>query len=300
MNIVLEIFRQSGIQLIQLLPYVLMGAFLGAILQRYKVATFSKRLKELPLIPLMTGSAVLGILSPFCTIGTVPVVIGLIGSGLPIGGGIAFLAASSMANPQMLLIQYATVGPILTASQGISALIIGLLAGGIGTWCEKRGYPITNPATPFKPKASGHRGIKSLFQLFLDQLEFVLLYMIIGVIASSVITVCLNMNISSWLNIPPTYTVIAGTLLSVPLYVCGGSVMPVMASLMGKGLPPGAALAFMIAGPATRLQVLAALKTIMNKKALAGYVTIIIIWAVMMGIIANLWFSRAQCYSGLQ
>lgn len=83
--------------------------------------------------------------------------------------------------------------------------------------------------------------------------------------------------------IPPVVTIIVSALLAVPMYVCGGSTMPVLSSLIDKGLPTGAALAFVIVGPATRLQVLAGMKSLLNKRAIVAYITLILLWASIAG-----------------
>lgn len=284
------IIYRSGVQLIQLIPYVLAGSLLGAVLQRWKISRLVKLLKTLPSFPLLFGASFLGVLSPFCTIGTVPVVIGLIANGLPSGGGIAYLAASSMASPQMLLIQYGTLGPVFSILQGISAVGIGCLVGGIALLCEKREWSVMNPTSPIKAKHLDQQINSGLLRLFIDQFEFILIYMLVGVLLSSVIAVCGGESLfDSSAKISPSLSVLIGVMLSVPLYVCGGSAMPVLATMVDQGLPPGVALAFIIAGPATRLPVLAALKSIMNKKAFVGYIVIILAWSFLIGMTLNLW-----------
>jgi len=81
--------------------------------------------------------------------------------------------------------------------------------------------------------------------------------------------------------------VAAGALLAVPLYVCGGGALPTLSELMAKGLAPGVVLAFIVAGPATRIQALAALAAVVSKKALAAYVLLVWAWAFAAGMLFN-------------
>ncbi len=122
----------------------------------------------------------------------------------------------------------------------------------------------------------------------MDQFEFIALYIIAGAFITSVINVLVP---SSWFlplsNLPVPLAAFLGALTSVPLYLCGGSVMPVLSMLIDKGVSSGFAVAFIIAGPATRIQAISAVKTLINGKALAGYLAFIWIWAIAAGILVS-------------
>lgn len=175
MEIFLKIICQSGQQLMHLMPFVLLGCLSSSMLLWWKSSRWIDHLRGMSYIPLILGCASLGIISPFCTLGTVPLVIGLIGRGFPEGGGIAFLAASSMANPQMSMVQYATMGPWVTALQGVSALVIGVIVGCITKWCEQKGIKVINSEIPIQSKSTFHHRPMSFFQHFLNQFQFVLI-----------------------------------------------------------------------------------------------------------------------------
>jgi uncharacterized membrane protein YraQ (UPF0718 family) len=293
----LAVVRQSGFLLLDLLPYVVIGALVGAFLLRRREAVLPQRLLNLPPAALIFCSALLGTVSPLCTIGTVPVVIGLVGCGLPGTAGIAFLTASSLVNPQLLVIAFVTIGPALTIAQWLSGIGIGCTAGFVATLCRRRGVAVLNRRleVPAGHKESRHRGCAgsaqpavepSTLSLFLDQLEHILIFVVVGVVAASVVNVWLPgplmMRFFGRLGL---FDVAAGALLSVPLYVCGGGVLPFLAALMGKGLSPGVVLAFIIAGPATRLQALAAVGAFISKRALVAYLLLIWTWAFVAGTI---------------
>lgn len=289
----MAVIRQSGLLLLDLLPYVVAGALVGALLLRRRNSIFSTRLFKLPIPGLIFFSALLGTVSPLCTMGTVPVVIGMVGCGFPISVGMAFLAASSLVNPQMLFIAFSTIGPALTVTQWLSGIGTGCTAGLLTILFEKQGIAIVNKKldVPAGQNISSNQKHTGFFSNFLDQLEHVLFFVIGGTLAASIINV--------WLPEPllfklfsgaDSFDVAAGAVLSIPMYVCGGGVLPVMEALMKKGLSSGAVLAFIIVGPATRLQALAALGAFMSKRALVFYIILICTWAVVAGIVFNTFF----------
>lgn len=293
----LAVVNRSALLLWGLLPYVLAGAALGAVLLRWKHAILPARLAGLPFPLLLAASSVLGSVSPLCTMGAVPVVAGMVGGGFPVGAGAAFLAASSLVNPQMFFIAWGTIGPRLALAQWGCAVGMGCVAGLAAQGAVRQGWTVVNPGALDNPDAKGHhpkhhhkhaRRLKTLRVHFLDQLQHVLLYLVFGVVAGAAVSVWAPDSL--FLGAIERYgalEVAAGAAASVPMYACGGGVLPVLAQLMAKGLSPGVVLAFVIAGPATRLQALAAVGAFVNKPALVAYALLVWTWAVLAGLAAN-------------
>ena len=75
--------------------------------------------------------------------------------------------------------------------------------------------------------------------------------------------------------------VLLAGILSVPLYTCGGSAVPVLAGLAQVGMSPAAMLAFLLAGPATRVTALAAVASLLNRRALAAYTVYVTAGAII-------------------
>jgi uncharacterized membrane protein YraQ (UPF0718 family) len=94
--------------------------------------------------------------------------------------------------------------------------------------------------------------------------------------------------ISALLGAGRWHGVLLAGVLGVPFYACGGGAVPVIAGLSAQGMSPGAALAFFLAGPATRLTSLAALGTLLNRRALAAYVAYVVAAAALAGTVLNL------------
>ncbi len=273
----LAIIRQTAAILLSLTPFVLIGAGIGAVLLRGNSGLFPGRFSGLPVPVLVVLCSVFGTISPLCTIGTVPVVTSLIAGGLPMAAGIAFLAASSAANPQMTALTFAILGPNLALAQLFCAIAIGCISGAAVWACRGSFMPVMNRAIQQTCSHRNHSK-KSFASLFLDQLQHLLPYVLLGAAAAAFINVYTPGASLTFLERNYSLSVAAGATLSVPMYVCGGGVLPSLAALMAKGVPAGAVLAFVVAGPATRIQALAALGALLNKRALAAYV--VLVWLI--------------------
>ncbi|RLC98123.1 MAG: permease, partial [Chloroflexi bacterium] len=119
--------------------------------------------------------------------------------------------------------------------------------------------------------------------------ETVGLYFVVGVILAALLQILIPPAwTSSLLGAGRWYGVLLAGVLGVPLYTCGGGAVPVIAGLLAQGMSPGAALAFFLAGPATRLTSLAALGTLLNRRALIAYTVYVIVGAALVGAALNL------------
>lgn len=291
----LAIMRQALRTLADLLPYVVAGALLSAALMRWRSRLLDKTLKRMagwPLPAMIALAACTGTLSPLCTLGTVPLIVGLLGFGLHPAAAVAFLAASSLINPQVFIIMAGTIGfPMALVQWGLSWLI-GMAAGALAFAAGRAGHDVLRPDLIQKPENQGkscHRHRKSFWRTFAGQLEFVLIYVVIGVLLGATVNVLVPGGVIEQLFARARMaSVAAGAIASVPLYVCGGGILPLLAELMKGGMPGGIVLAFITAGPATRFQSLAAIAVLLRNWSLALYVLLIWLCAFVAGVAWNL------------
>ncbi len=119
---------------------------------------------------------------------------------------------------------------------------------------------------------------------------------IIGLFLAGLITFFFPDDLSVWSNTHPFLSMLAMLGAGAPMYVCATSSTPIAAALILKGLNPGAALVFLLAGPATNAATMIIVKTLFNTRALVIYLSMIIICSILMGFILNLVYSL----SGIQ
>ncbi len=119
---------------------------------------------------------------------------------------------------------------------------------------------------------------------------------IIGVLLAGLITFFFPENLSVWSNGHQFLSMLSMLVVGAPMYVCATSSTPIAAALIIKGLNPGAALVFLLAGPATNAATMTVVKTLFNTRALVIYLSMIAICSVIMGFLLNLVYNL----SGIQ
>ena len=95
------------------------------------------------------------------------------------------------------------------------------------------------------------------------------------------VTLLFEKSTMEWLNI------IFAAFISIPVYICGGGVIPLVQMLMNNGMSTGAAMAFLIVGPATRITALTALGSFLSRRMIVFYVAFLILFSFLLGLFLN-------------
>ena len=289
---------RSGNLLIDLVPYIILGVFLAEILKYTPWTRFVKEMISRSPSSSVGVATVLGIISPLCTYGTIPIVTNLYGEGIPLAPLLTFLAASSLMNPQLFFITWGGLGFNIAMIRLVSIILFSMLLGLSISLIEKRrkGVLVQQVDPRFKRTCSTEKNwkdfnVRDFLRSTYGDFEFVGLYVIIGTLISAVlekyVPVSLVLNHGSsfeWVNI------LLASIISIPMYVCGGGIIPVVEMLMNNGLSIGAVIAFLIVGPATRVTPLMALGSFLPKRLLSVYVIALIIYSFVLGLGLNLIF----------
>ncbi|NNE19014.1 MAG: hypothetical protein HKN10_11110, partial [Myxococcales bacterium] len=106
-------------------------------------------------------------------------------------------------------------------------------------------------------------------------------WIVFGVVASAAITVWIPPGaIAGWSNINPAISGLAALAIALPLYVCATASVPIAAALIAQGMPTGAALVFLMAGPATNIATIGAVKRAFGGRVLAVYLSTVVLGSV--------------------
>jgi uncharacterized membrane protein YraQ (UPF0718 family) len=287
-------------QVLELGPYVAGGILLAALLGQLDLPHRWGRWLSRSGVGAVLGAACLGGASPLCTYGTVPVLVELLRGGASPGPALTFLIASSLLNPQLFVVMAGGLGPDLALAHVGGTLLLSLPAGMLARRLRPDAFlnagvltpssDGTDPSPAHPPIARGWRNRSRAFtSSILHLTETVGLYFVVGVILAALLeTLVPSAWVSSLLGTGRWYGVLVAGVLGVPFYACGGGAVPLIAGLSTQGMSAGAALAFFLAGPATRVTALAALGTLLNRRALIAYVAYVLVGAVMAGTVFNL------------
>ncbi len=274
-------------QVLQLGPYVVSGILLAALLSLLDLPHRLPHRLDQSSPAAVLGAACLGGVSPLCTYGTVPVLLELLRGDASPGPALAFLTSSSLLNPQLFIIMAGGLGLPLALAHAAGAILLSMPVG----FFAQRLKPeiLLNPrALSPQTSASSPSPPKNLARSIIHLIETVGLYFVVSVILAALLqTFIPSAWVSALLGSGHWYSVLLAGVLGVPFYACGGGAVPIIAGLMAQGMSPGAALAFFLAGPATRLTSLAAMGTLVSRRALAAYVAYIVVGAALAGLALN-------------
>jgi uncharacterized membrane protein YraQ (UPF0718 family) len=291
MTTLVQILRLAAAELWQLLPYVVLGVLASEGLRYTPVSRLLERgCRRHPLVAI-PAAALLGIISPLCTYGTVPVVLQLLRAGVPIAPLATFLSASSLMNPQLLLITWGGLGPRITSARVLAVFGFALLLGAVMHFLPLRWLVSADlraeQGTPPKPRP--RFSVPSFLRSSRKTFEFVGFYVVLGILLGAIIEVVVPGRwIVATFGAGGWYQILLAALLGVPLYACGGGIIPLLRALIEQGMAPAAALAFLIAGPATRVAPLMALATIVRPLVVIAYVVLLIGYSVLAGLLYRL------------
>lgn len=221
----------------------------------------------------------LGAPLPLCSCGVIPVAASLKKAGASPAAILAFLIATPVTGVDSMLATYALMGTFIAIVRPAASIVIALGAGFIllavtVSTGESQESPTSQPTAgagislPRKLLKAVRYGLDELLSGIARPVVVGLL--VGGAIATFVPAHFINHYVGSG---PLAYA--AMVLLATPLYVCATGSIPIAAALMAKGLSPGAALAFLLAGPATNTVTIAVAKDIIGKKGTVVYLVVL-------------------------
>ncbi|MDF2685748.1 MAG: putative permease [Clostridia bacterium] len=284
--------QSAGSTFLQLFPYAAVGALLGEILKFtswtkliYKGINASKHLS-------IFAAAILGILSPLCTYGTIPVVITLYRGGVSMGPLISFLSASSLMNPQLFIMTWGGLNSEFALIRLLIVFLFAIICGYITILIPEKWVVLKNRLLNEQDKeAIENRPIKafSFKALSLNSLKsllFVGKYMVIGILAGAAIeTFVPKTLIMNTLGGNTVMSILIAALIGIPLYACGGGIIPTVRAMISSGMSDGAAMAFLTVGQGTRLTSVFALAAVFRPVFIIGYCIFLVLFSTLTGLL---------------
>jgi uncharacterized membrane protein YraQ (UPF0718 family) len=239
-------------------------------------------------------ASLLGIVTPFCSCSAVPVFIGFLEAGVPLGVTLSFLIASPMINEVALVLLWGLFGAkialIYIGTGMVVAITAGFILGRIPAvekmvedyvW-EIRMGEVKIPELTWKDRfeqASDHTK---------DILKRVILYVILGIGVGAVIHGYAPIDfVAKYAGRDNPLAVPLAVLIAIPLYSNAAGTIPIVQALMGKGMPLGTVLAFMMAITAISFPEMVILRKVLKVKLLVIFAAIMTVAIIMVGYLFN-------------
>ena len=263
--------------LLELAPWLLLGALVSALLHKFLPADFMHR--NLRGRGAVAKAVLFGVPLPLCSCGVIPAGIGLKKDGASDGASIGFLIATPQTGIDSVFVAASMLGWPFALFKVAAAGATGLVGGWLTDRFGGQGFDEA-PA----PHEHADRTWRSALDHGLLLIRSIWGWLVFGVLASAAITVLVP---ETWLaalgthgGLPAMFIVL---LIAIPLYVCATASVPIAAALVAGGMPAGAALVFLMAGPATNVATLGAIKKTFGTRTTAIYLGTILVGSIGLG-----------------
>ncbi len=282
------------LQLRQIFFYYILGILAGSFVSVYLKEVISKwflKLNKSSSILLIPVASALGILSPLCLYGTIPLAASFYESNLKEDLIAAFVMSSILLNPQLLVYSTA-LGPVVCIIRLVTCFLCGIGLGLIVRFKFKDKPFFNFDGFSIKPKAGEKsKSIRAYIYNIGRNLRKTFPYLIFGLILSALFQRYIPTDlISKVLGNNDLMGLLVAATIGVPLYACGGGNIPILLELLSSGMSYGSAAAFMITGPATKITNLTALKMVMGTRNYLLYFIYVFLFSIISGFIINLLF----------
>ncbi|PKQ63204.1 hypothetical protein BZG02_10650 [Labilibaculum filiforme] len=310
----MEYINQFFIDFIDILnemsPYLLLGFLFAGILKVAFPQKFIDKYLGQKNGKSVLYAALLGIPLPLCSCGVIPTGISFYKSGASKGSSVSFLISTPQTGVDSILVTYSLLGLPFAIIRPFIALITGLFGGLLTNHFDKDEKPIpelssdtccsnekeSNCACEGDCSSEAKKKKSPFYTMFkyafVDFLQDISKWLIIGLLLAAAISVLIPDDFFSSYIGNDFLGMLVILIASIPLYICATSSVPVAAILMMKGISPGAALVFLMAGPATNAATITVLNKVLGKKTMWSYLISIITGALLFGLLIDNVFPR--------
>ncbi|MCX8033287.1 MAG: permease [Thermoleophilia bacterium] len=238
-------------------------------------------------------AAGLGVVTPFCSCSAVPLFIGFVTAGVPLGVTFSFLIAAPMVNEVALVLLYGLFGWQVAMLYLATGLFIAMLAGWVIGRLKLEGHVEewvyqTQVGEAADVKLNWAARLQAAWQAAKDIVKKVWPFIVLGIAIGAVIHGYVPENFmasimgkSAWWSVP------AAVLIGVPMYSNAAGMIPVVQALLGKGAALGTALAFMMAVIALSLPEILILRRVLKPRLIAIFVTVVALGILLVGYVFN-------------
>ena len=246
-------------------------------------------------LPGTAAAAGFGVITPFCSCSAVPLFIGFVEAGIPLGVTFAFLISSPMVNEVALVLLWGLFGPavaLIYMAAGLSVAVVGGLVIGrlhLERYVESYVWEVRGAGAVPQMRPSFSERLTDAWaetrRLVGRIWPFVVVGIGIGAVIHGYVPTELVADIGGAGNLLAVPMVV---LLAIPLYSNAAGTIPIVQALLGKGLPLGTTLAFMMAVTAISLPELFILRRVMRLPLLLTFVGIVTAGILLIGYLFNI------------
>lgn len=295
-GVIFEYLKQALLDfwttLAQMSPYLLFGFFVAGLLSVFiSQSLVEKHLGGKGMWPLLKAS-IFGVPLPLCSCSVIPVAMSLHKHGASKGASISFLLSTPQTGVDSIFVTLSLLGPLFAVFRPLAALVTGIFGGSLVNVFSHTGQEqqTTEKCTDECCTENGQKSRKITRGLkygFVTLPRDIGRAMLVGLVIAAAISAIVPDGFFAEKLGTGIFAMVVMMFLGIPVYVCASASVPVAAALILKGLTPGAALVFLMTGPATNAASFITIWKILGRRTAVTYLIAVAGCALSGGIVLD-------------
>ena len=283
-------FGSLSTLVLEMSPWLMFGFLVAGILHVFFPDGKINRLLGDTSMKSVFRAALIGVPLPLCSCGVIPTGISIHRNGASKGAAISFLISTPQTGVDSIMVTYSLLGLPFAIIRPIVAFVTGIFGGAV-----------TNALIPADTEDQSHKsnaekdinenGRKPFIEIFryafVELLEDIAKWLVIGLLLAALIAVVVPDDFFATHIHNELLGMLIILAISIPLYVCATGSVPIAAVLLMKGISPGSALVFLMAGPASNAATITVIGKVMGRRTLLIYLGTLITGALLSGLIID-------------
>jgi hypothetical protein len=278
-------------------PYLILGFLIAGFLSvLISQQTVEKHIGKRGAASVVKAS-LFGVPLPLCSCGVIPVGMSLRRHGAGRGAATAFIISTPQTGADSLLVTYSLLGPLFAIIKAVSAFVTGVAGGLLVNAMNDREDKRNGLVKPIKPEActgaccapaNGSSKTKRALSYGLVALpRDIGAYLFWGLVAAAAISALIPHNYFQAILGRGILPMIVMMVVGIPMYVCSTASVPIAAAFMIAGVSPGAALVFLMTGPATNAATITTVWNVLGRRTAIIYLAVIAGGAMLSGLLLD-------------
>ncbi len=287
MEMLLNILKEVWLVLLAMAPYLLFGFLMAGVLSVLISKDYVRRHLGGRGWLQSVKAALVGVPMPICSCGVIPLAASLRKHGASRGATASFLASTPQTGIDSLMITYALLGWVYAVFRAVVAFVSGILCGTAVSLVSPKEEEAPAECEDECCAPNPQNVVKRMLAYgFLTLPRSIARAVVLGILLSGILSGLVPENFFAGLGDSPA-TMLVMLVIGIPLYVCSSASVPLALAFIKAGISPGAALIFLITGPATNAATLTTLWQIIGKKQLAVFLATLSACALVAGFLMN-------------
>jgi hypothetical protein len=289
-----ELLREFWSTLAQMAPYLLFGFLTAGLLSVWISPAFVERHLGGRGFATVVKASLFGVPLPLCSCGVIPVSMSLYKHGAGRGAAVSFLLSTPQTGVDSIFVTYSLLGPFFAVLRPIAAFLTGLFGGGLVNLLDPSEKASDESSKTCSDDCCANQKKPPAWKRMLRHGFVTLptdigLPMLVGLVIAAAISIWVPddlfaVHLAAGSNL---IAMLVMMLVGIPIYVCATASVPIAAALIAKGLSPGAALVFLMTGPATNAAGLSTLWGVLGPRSALLYLFSTAFCALASGLVVD-------------